>query len=325
MVNCRQSIWISKRCWLLAFCFFILYPAMGLEVCSASLLKDIRIGEHSGFTRIVFVLDVPTSNSRVEALSTKKVRITINATKPDLKRKIQIEQGLNIEDIRIVTEREQLSTIFELDRAYTKISSFQMKKPPRLVFDIFWQTEATAAAKPVPEQDSVAESPSTDFSIIETDREPEVTATPLSETADVFQETDATPSAMSVETLSAQSEAPQPKVQHEAGSEKESVTDTARTSTDMGGAEKTVPSDLLVDKAQEPQQATSWLQYYLIIALVVMTIAILFLLVVMLLSKYQPAGDTAHLDANEYLKQQDKDLASLDERIKEQLKRYDEA
>ena len=70
---------------------------------------------------------------------------------------------------------------------------------------------------------------------------------------------------------------------------------------------------------------TSRLQFYLVVVLVLITIAILVLLLLMLLSRHRWANDEPHLGPKEFLKDQDKHIASLDARIKEQLKRYEEA
>lgn len=324
MMNHRRSNWIFKR-WLCAFCFFILYPAMGIDVCSASLLKDIRIGDHIEYTRIVFVFDAQPSGSHFETISTKELRIAIKAAKPDLIRKIQFAKSHNIEDIRIVTGRNQLSAILSTRLAHIKVTSFQLEKPARLVFDISWQTAEAASTEPLPAQGQSEETSSADHSTNEIGPAQEVTTNHLSETTVAEPVKNTSPSTLPVESENEQSEAPPSELLQATGSEKESTADVGQASTETTVKEKTVPPDLIEDGAQEPKQAAGWLQYYLVIALVILTIAILFLLVLMLLSKYRLTNDTDHLSASEYLKRQDKHLSSLDERIKQQLKKYDEA
>ena len=79
--------------------------------------------------------------------------------------------------------------------------------------------------------------------------------------------------------------------------------------------------------ASPPKSAArpSRLQFYLVVALVLITIIILALLLLMLLSKHRWVEDKSRLSAKEFLQNQEKRIASLDARIQEQLKRYEEA
>ena len=86
-------------------------------------------------------------------------------------------------------------------------------------------------------------------------------------------------------------------------------------------------SGLPAADAAEPEAPSGSfrLQYYLVVALIVITIIILLLLVLMLFSKYRWTDDKTTLNVDEFLESQDKRIASLNARIEEQLKRYDDA
>ena len=67
------------------------------------------------------------------------------------------------------------------------------------------------------------------------------------------------------------------------------------------------------------------LQYYLVIGLVVLTIAILILLVLMLLTKYRWGNNRPLFNIDDHLKEQQAKIETINGRIKEQLKNYEKA
>ena len=80
-----------------------------------------------------------------------------------------------------------------------------------------------------------------------------------------------------------------------------------------------------VEPGPAKKAQTNGLQFYLVIILVAITIGILALLLIMLLSKRRWTDEKKEMNVNEFLKNQDKRIASLNARINEQLKRYEEA
>ena len=96
----------------------------------------------------------------------------------------------------------------------------------------------------------------------------------------------------------------------------ESIPD--RTATALPGTEPERPD-------VKPQPKSNPLQFYLVVTLVAITIIILALLLVMLLARHRWAEDKDVPNVNDFLKHQDKRIAALNERIKEQFKRYEEA
>ena len=73
-----------------------------------------------------------------------------------------------------------------------------------------------------------------------------------------------------------------------------------------------------------PQTAAKGLQYYLLVALVILTIAILSLLVIMLISRHKWTNGKKVLKIEDLLHRQDQHIASINSQIEEHLKRYDE-
>ena len=80
-----------------------------------------------------------------------------------------------------------------------------------------------------------------------------------------------------------------------------------------------------MEAAQQTLSESSSLQYYLVVALVVITIIILVLLLLMLISRKHWVENNKPIKVDEFLQRQDERIASLDARIQEQLKRYDDA
>ena len=70
---------------------------------------------------------------------------------------------------------------------------------------------------------------------------------------------------------------------------------------------------------------SNWLQYYLVIILVVLTIIILTLLIMMLLNRSRWEVERLPMRTHDFLNYQDDQIANLNARIQEQLKRYDDA
>lgn len=318
MANHRLPLLINRRWLLLALLFIILSPLVSPNLSTAALLKDIRIGEYVEFTRIVFEMDVLSDDSvTISRDSSEELNVLFKDTRPDLVRKIPVERSPNIQSLRIVSEKMQLLAGLKLALPHKKVTTFQLKEPPRMVVDVYW-------GEPGPE---VLEQLTTPQSTEKT----EVPAAAAKEGPDLREQ-----AAASVE-----SEPPkllkQPAVENTDAVKTEAPPSPLTTRETKAPDSTSPPQELMPPSTQKsepdnrqsshsssPSKKGSWLQYYLVIALVIITIVILSLLVLMLISKYRWTDDSLPLSTNEYLKRQDQRLASLDERIKEQLKRYDE-
>ena len=187
--------------------------------------------------------------------------------------------------------------------------SFQLSDPPRLVLDI----------KPLDAEDTqvLSTAPGKKESTADRDTTESIApAVPASPPA-------AEPAPAVRESLPLKNNAPSPPQEHSVQSAPTVVPSQAESIA------KPSAKELPTQKTEgTPQPATSTakrLQFYLVMALVLITIVILVLLLLMLLSKRRWVQDDSRLNTKEVLQKQDKHLASIDERIQEQLKRYEEA
>ena len=73
-----------------------------IHLCHAALLKDIRVGEYRGFTRIVFELDTsPIEPEKIEPQPPGRLAISFTNTSADLIRKIPIERSPQVKNVQI--------------------------------------------------------------------------------------------------------------------------------------------------------------------------------------------------------------------------------
>ncbi len=292
--------------------------ALWIVPAGASNLKDIRIGEYEGFTRIVFELDSPVSSQNINPQESGQLVVTLNQTVPRLVRKIPVERSRHVRSIQFWQRRDHLSTSFQLDYDHFRFEYFPLTDPPRLALDVY-----PLVVQPKP---AVAVETRQDESQIKTLREstllPSVdggreifdqtdpsTADSARDSAAVAQIKDKTPP--DTEKGSAPAERP-------ASLDIQSSTQTSRPTPQVRYVEN-------VDPGPAKKAQTNGLQFYLVIILVAITIGILALLLIMLLSKRRWTDEKKEMNVNEFLKNQDKRIASLNARINEQLKRYEEA
>jgi hypothetical protein len=107
-------------------------------VCAshAALLKDIRVGEYSGFTRIVFELDAPAVPEKIEPQPAKRLAVVFANTSADLIRKIPVKRSPHVKDIQIWEKDNRLRALLTFDFDNFRHKSFSLIDPPRLVLDI---------------------------------------------------------------------------------------------------------------------------------------------------------------------------------------------
>jgi len=282
----------------------------------AALLKDIRIGEYDEFTRIVFELDSPAKPEQIALISSGQLSVVFANTSAEFIRKIPVERSRHIKNIQIWDKSNQLSAVFSFDFEHFRHESFSLNDPPRIVLDIQplpiapQSTAATPHAESkvngetLVDQAAGSKSPeSYSFKV----RESPVPVGGLDHANTGTKPTNS-PSVMA-----------SPKNKPTIPVARTSDLDIRGKNTDESQSKALVPSH------QKSGKQASRLQFYLVVVLVLITIAILVLLLLMLLSKHRWANDQTHVEPKEFLKDQDKHIASLDARIKEQLKRYEEA
>lgn len=284
----------------------------------AALLKDIRVGEHETFTRIVFELDTRVDSRQVFSGKDGELAVFFIDTFPDLVRKISTERAPNIENLRIRTEKHRLAVSFRFICWPEKVESSFIEDPPRFVVDVHPQDR----------------------------NHPFVHADALTHANYRYSGQEIAPA----EPIAIpQESAPQPEMSVQRQSlplqmEQASPIEASRP-TAAGGphatASETVPQPPAYPPAAvvrsgpdhsplsspPPASKRSRLQYYLIIALIVISLTVLILLSCIMLSfrNEWKSGKRQILNTKEYLKRQDERIASLNARIKEQLERYEAA
>jgi hypothetical protein len=282
----------------------------GFSVCSAAGLKDVRIGEYEDFTRVVFEFSALVHPVDFNDQTPGRLTIDFADTQPRLIRKIPIDRSDRIDDAQLWQKGTSLSAVLMFPFDHYRFEYFSLTEPNRIAVDIFPATQATGAAPaaknaPPVQSDKTAVSGSREAVAPTTTLPPEhprqmEQVAPIRETP---LEKAAPPPARNGDTpVASMDENPAPSSQT--------------------GIRQVEP----YPQATKPvgTSFTSRLQYYLVVGLVVITMIILALLVLMLLSRYRERKDTPPLSTNEVLLHQDEAIASLNARIHEQLKRYDE-
>jgi hypothetical protein len=290
--------------------FFWIHPSQ------AALLKDIRVGEYDTFTRIVFELDKASQAEPVISDNSDHLRVVFRDMTADLVRKIPIERSHHVKEVRLWQEKGQLSAVFKLDTPFVDTKSSSMIDPPRVVVDVHWQ--AVAGEKPV----SAAASRPTDT----TAATPETALLPQESMLAPFEPPGSLPSRVSEAPAEAAKAVTLPEVTPPLA---ESQPAELSVSTPPAPSiQQSIPTPVETDvipPVAGSNRPTNWLQYYLVIGLVILTIVILLMLVVMLLARYRWANNKLLIHPNENLQRQADQIATINMRIKEELKRYEKA
>lgn len=102
----------------------------------SALLKDIRVGEYSDHTRIVFELDTPAEAVEVELQSAGRLAVVFADTAADLIRKIPVNRSPRVKSIQIWERDHRLTALLDLDLNGFDHKSFSLTDPQRFVLDI---------------------------------------------------------------------------------------------------------------------------------------------------------------------------------------------
>jgi hypothetical protein len=305
-LNCRNSIFLP----LITAGIML---AVLLGSVQAAVLKDIRIGEYKGFTRIVFELDQPAVPAQIQQTALNRLAVVFAHATADLIRKIPIERSRHVKDLQIWQRKESLSAVLFFDFGPIRHEVFTLINPPRLVVDIHPDSSAPAPAlsnnPPVP--DDVQNRPAGPE--LDAKKPEPPTIQPVSppppekeQAADIKSMPPDTPGKLAAAEQPAMTGPDHPEVK---------LRDNTAGTT-AGAVPPSPPA--------APRPPPHRLQFYLVLALVLITIAILVLLLLMLFSRHRWADDKTPLSNKELLQNQEKHIASLNARIQEQLKRYEE-
>jgi hypothetical protein len=101
----------------------------------AAVLKDIRIGEHPDFTRIVLELDGKDEASPFLLEEEQHLILVFNDTFPELVRRIPVERTQEIEDLQILSEKGELRVSFRFAQALSTLQWSMIDNPLRLIID----------------------------------------------------------------------------------------------------------------------------------------------------------------------------------------------
>ena len=299
---------LNRRNWILSPLLSVVFVlAVYIFAAQAAILKDIRVGEYDSFTRIVFELDSSAEPGKIVPISSDQIAMIFADTSVELIRKIPVERSRHIKQIQIWDKKDQLSAVLQFDFDHFKHQSFSLANPPRIVLDVMplgKTPDAAAAVAPAARNGSQGESPQ-----LEETKASEPFPMQVQGTGRALAGTEVNKS-------------PSFKIPQEIQRPPTPPLTAAVKNPGVTTDERPVMSP-----ASPPKSAArpSRLQFYLVVALVLITIIILALLLLMLLSKHRWVEDKSRLSAKEFLQNQEKRIASLDARIQEQLKRYEEA
>lgn len=313
---------ISRR-WFYAF---LLTTGMFMLACPnptyARSLKDIRIGEHDHFTRIVFESNADFAAEKIVSSTPGQLTVVFPDTQAAFVRKIPVDRSPQIDRIQLLSRKSRLAITLHFNNPHARFDTFGLTSPPRMVLDIFWPLQEDPPVSDRPENQLPSTPDDQQGKEIHPSAQTEssgdnelgkhdypAAVTDIENNSSSFKEerikAGETRTAFSKLRLSAQSG------------------DTTRSSLPQTSS---APNGDTAEGFLDPgdEMTSRSLQYYLVIALVVITIGILFLLVFMLMFRHQWGGGKGTLKTNEFLEHQDKRIESIDAQVQEQLKRYDE-
>lgn len=301
---------LNRRYWILSPLLsagFVL--VVFIYAAQAAVLRDIRVGEYENFTRIVFEFDTPAEPEQVASLSSGQLTVGFANASAGLIRKIPVERSQHIKNIQIWDKKNQLSAVLSFDFVHFRHQSFPLNNPPRVVLDI--QPLESAANTKTTMPPAEPKPGERDLPQIEASKIPRASPSNVRESSLLAQKTEHAGSNRS-------SPISEENLQTSPATQASGIKNRTETTAEA-------PITAPVAGSQKPAKQSGRLQFYLVVALVLITIVILVLLLLMLLSKHHWADDRSRLNAREFLQNQDKHIASLDARIQEQLKRYEDA
>lgn len=323
ILNCRKWTYLP-------LIGVVLMIACHVVSVHAAVLKDIRIGEHDDFTRIVFEFDAPMATDRFSADAPGRLSVVFQDVAIGLTRKISLESSRHLQDIQIWQRKDQLSAVVLLNIDHYEHKSFLLSQPPRVALDIYPLSQAPPPAAPAaPVSRSSAEDAS-ELSIPPKESGPpkESDSGPTEESGSGSNNFPLSPEyssekqrSVSSTGMTANTPASSP-LEHDPISSRTEIHDG--DNADTSRSVDTSPQDPAASSGKTESPAPSSLQFYLVIGLVAITILILIMLLLMLFSKRHWVGEKSPRNVMESLKSQEERIDRLNARIKEQFKRYEE-
>ncbi len=100
-------------------------------------LRYIRIGEHEGFTRVVFEFRGPAVFEKPQVRGKGKLSVVFLDTTTALPRQISSETTKRVDTIEFVQRDTHLAAQITLSFPYFRLKSFSLSNPERVVLDIY--------------------------------------------------------------------------------------------------------------------------------------------------------------------------------------------
>ncbi len=271
---------------------------VGVAPCLAACLKDLRIGQYDTFMRIVFEFDEAVAEPILNNHPSGQLDITFSRAHPDLIRRIPTMHRNRIDDIQIWMRGDDLVAFVDFSFHSFRYKWFPLSNPHRIVVDVsVLEPPSSFSGQPALESKKSQQQLNTQIDL-ETNTGTNIAPAPLEK--------------LSIESIPRQA-GPGESLEPEA------VPNSNHQKKENSG-KLSIESDFL----PKENNALDKMQYYLVVALIAMTILILMLLLLMLLlrNRWMEKGPQL-LKADELIKRQDARIALLNECIQEQLKRYE--
>jgi hypothetical protein len=289
----------------------ILAAALLLAPClaTAEQLRDVRIGEYDGYTRVVFEVDISSAQPRIEIGARGQLWVDFGHTAVHLVRKIPVKHSRHIDNILFWQHDGHLSTVLKLDYPRYRFKTFSLDNPPRVAVDIYPET-VPAGDNPAPTAAATS---------------PEKPAPEVPFEKNIPQQTSQQDTPQGTMDQTQPSERPAPKLTESAQDQPADIPLVeAKPQAPMARPSDSDQQTMPVQKRSTPQTVFR-LQFFLVIGLVVITIGILCLLLMMLFARHRFSKVKSKLRASDFLQEQDKKIEAIDKRIKEQIERYEKA
>jgi hypothetical protein len=142
-----RSVRATRMLGAVAICGFVSALLVASPAWSAGTLKDVRVGKHPAFTRIVFELDRPAGyqierNEPAPGIAEIVVKLEASGTAG----KVDVPKSL-IEAVRVQSDGRRTVAHIRLSRDGLRHKEMTLREPARIVIDII-DDQARAAVKP---------------------------------------------------------------------------------------------------------------------------------------------------------------------------------
>jgi len=130
---------VSKT-WIVSATVCIIIYCCVTTIANASLLKDVRVGEHKDFTRLVFEFDSVTQYSQPVLKDKDTISVTFlkNKTPYTLTRRNLQRSSRHFNTITFNQLGSDLTASVTVIPPHFKLKAFSLLKPYRVVIDVYW-------------------------------------------------------------------------------------------------------------------------------------------------------------------------------------------